>query len=185
VIAPSSPAKLAVTLATALAVTAAGSVASADEMPAGPGATAAGKRAKLKLLGSPYGKMLFTGRGQALYLFRKDGRNHSNCNGQCAIDWPPLRSARKAIAGRRVRKGLIGSTLRDDGTRQVTYRGHPLYTYAHEGRRQVLCQHLPQRRPLAGGQPQRPRPPSLAVACRDPMARPGRIARPKPPSGRQ
>jgi predicted lipoprotein with Yx(FWY)xxD motif len=83
--------------------------------------------------------MLFNGRGQALYLFRKDGRRESNCNGQCAIDWPPLRSPGTAIAGRRVRKRLIGTTVRDDGSRQVTYRGHPLYTYAHEGRRQVLC----------------------------------------------
>jgi len=134
--------RLGISLAVISAVAGAGSVASADQMAEGPTATAAGKRAKVRLLSSPYGPMLFTGGGQALYLFKKDGKNKSNCYDQCAIDWPPLKTQGKPIAGRWVRKRLLRTTRQTDGSRQVTYRGHPLYTYAHEGKRQVLCHNV-------------------------------------------
>ena len=111
-------------------VTAAGSVASAGQMAEGPGATAAGKRGKVTLLSSRFGPMLFTGRGQALYLFKRDGRNKSNCYGNCAAAWPPFTTRGNPIAGKRVRRRLLGTTRRRGSARQITYRGHPLYTYA-------------------------------------------------------
>jgi predicted lipoprotein with Yx(FWY)xxD motif len=38
-----------------------------------------------------------------------------------------------------VQADLLGTVARDDGSAQVTYGGHPLYFYAHEGPGQVLC----------------------------------------------
>jgi hypothetical protein len=43
------------------------------------------------------------------------------------------------VAGRGVRASLLATTRRRDGRLQVTYRGRPLYYYAHEGPGQVLC----------------------------------------------
>ena len=140
--APGKLARLGLSLAVIGIVTGAGSVASAGQMAEGPGATAAGKRSKVTLLSSRFGPMLFTGRGQALYLFKRDGRNKSNCYGNCAAAWPPFTTRGKPIAGKRVRRRLLGTTRRRGGARQITYRGHPLYTDAHEGRRQVLCHNV-------------------------------------------
>ena len=68
-----------------------------------------------------------------------DERNRSRCYGECARLWPPVYTKGAPQAGAGVRKSLLGTTRRRDGRRQVTYRGRPLYYYAHEGPGQVLC----------------------------------------------
>jgi predicted lipoprotein with Yx(FWY)xxD motif len=93
---------------------------------------------KLKLKSSPYGRVLFSG-GYAQYLFTRDKRSTSACYGDCADAWPPLEARGQVVAGPGVRKRLIGTTKRDDGTRQVTYRGRPLYGYVDDPRGEVLC----------------------------------------------
>jgi len=75
------------------------------------------------------GKVLVDARGRTLYLFEKDTRGRTACYGACATYWPPLVSAAKPHAGNGVRASLLGVTKRKDGKRQVTYAGHPLYTY--------------------------------------------------------
>src|SRR4029077_2312170 len=76
------------------------------------------------------GTVLVDARGRTLYLFEKDKRGKSACYGACATYWPPLLSPAKARPGSGVRAALLGVTRRADGKRQVTYAGHPLYTFA-------------------------------------------------------
>jgi len=38
-------------------------------------------------------------------------------------------------------RGLIGTTKRRDGTRQVTYNGHPLYYFSGDKGSEINCQH--------------------------------------------
>jgi predicted lipoprotein with Yx(FWY)xxD motif len=79
-------------------------------------------------------KVLVDARGRTLYLFEKDKRGRSACYGACATYWPPLVSAAKPRAASGVRASLLGVTRRTDGKRQVTYAGHPLYTFSLDTR---------------------------------------------------
>ena len=64
-----------------------------------------------------------------------------------------------------VQSDLLGTTRRNDGATQVTYAGHPLYFYAHEGKYQVLCHNIEEIRRHLVGRPARRRPrPSLDPA---------------------
>ena len=75
------------------------------------------------------GKILVTAQGRTLYLFAPDKNGKSTCYGSCASYWPPLFVSGKATAGTGVKASLLGVTVRKDGKHQVTYTGHPLYTY--------------------------------------------------------
>ncbi len=103
-------------------------------------AQAAGTTVSLR--GSEFGSMLFGPNRQAIYVFERDGRNVSRCYGACARAWPPVYTKGRPVAGRGVRASLLGTTRRRDGRRQVTYRGRPLYYYAHEGPGQVRCHNV-------------------------------------------
>jgi predicted lipoprotein with Yx(FWY)xxD motif len=54
----------------------------------------------------------------------------SACSGDCAHDWPPLTTAGMPTAGGAAKASLLGTIKRADGTREVTYAGHPLYYFA-------------------------------------------------------
>jgi predicted lipoprotein with Yx(FWY)xxD motif len=75
------------------------------------------------------GKILVNSRGRTLYLFKKDSGTKSACFGACATAWPPLRTGGKPTVGSGAKASLVGTTKRSDGKRQVTYNGHPLYTF--------------------------------------------------------
>lgn len=75
------------------------------------------------------GKALVDARGHTLYLFEKDKNAMSSCNGACLVYWPAVLTTGKPRAGAGVRASLLGRTKRADGRRQVTYAGHPLYTF--------------------------------------------------------
>jgi predicted lipoprotein with Yx(FWY)xxD motif len=99
---------------------------------AGPGAT-------INTGDSQFGDVLFDGDNQAIYYFDKESGSNSECYGECAEAWPPVLTEGAPVAGGGAQPELLGTTKRDDGTTQVTYHGHPLYLYAHEGPNQVTC----------------------------------------------
>jgi predicted lipoprotein with Yx(FWY)xxD motif len=79
------------------------------------------------------GRVLVDGQGFTLYVFAPDKHSGSSrCYGRCAQAWPPLvlpNGVSKAPAGRGVRRGLLGTTKRTDGTVEVTFNKWPLYTW--------------------------------------------------------
>jgi predicted lipoprotein with Yx(FWY)xxD motif len=92
---------------------------------------------------SSYGRILFDGRGFALYAFTKDTARRSNCSGACAKAWPPFIVGGRASAAAGVKSSLLGTVRRGDGRLQATYAGRPLYYYIGDRRRgQVLCQNV-------------------------------------------
>ena len=92
---------------------------------------------------STYGRILFDGRGYALYAFTRDPRGRSVCSGACAKVWPPYLVKGRARAADRVKSSQLGTTKRADGRLQVTYAGRPLYYYVGDRKPgQVLCQNV-------------------------------------------
>ena len=76
------------------------------------------------------GTILMDAAGRSLYQFANDERNVSNCNGPCALFWPPLISVEDPVAGEGVNEDRIGTTTRENGSKQVTFDGSPLYYFA-------------------------------------------------------
>jgi predicted lipoprotein with Yx(FWY)xxD motif len=82
------------------------------------------------------GTVLVDGQRRTLYLFENDKGPASSCYGACASVWPPLISGAtrtggaRGLAGPGLNAAKLGSIKRTDGKHEVTYAGHPLYTYA-------------------------------------------------------
>ncbi|HEX9387033.1 MAG TPA: hypothetical protein VF918_11995 [Anaerolineales bacterium] len=79
-----------------------------------------------------YGSALVNGEGMPLYVFSLDTGGTSACTDDCAAEWIPLASQGTPAAGEGVDATLLGTITRDDGTMQVTYNGHLLYTFAED-----------------------------------------------------
>ena len=109
----------------ALAVAGCGSASGSS----GPPTTANGQPATVGIANGGLGKILVNSKSRTLYLFRKDVGTKSECTGACAQNWPPLLTKGAPKAGTGAKAGLLGTTRRSDGTTQVTYNGHPLYTF--------------------------------------------------------
>jgi predicted lipoprotein with Yx(FWY)xxD motif len=113
-------------IAVALAVAACGGTSSGQHRaPAagGPGGPS------VALASSTLGKILVDAKGQTLYLFQADKGTASTCNGACATAWPPLTTTGKPTVGPGLTASKLGTTKRSDGSTEVTYNGHPLYTF--------------------------------------------------------
>jgi len=70
--------------------------------------------------------VLTNAKGFTLYSFATDTPATSKCYGSCAAYWPPVTGT--AAAGQGL-PGRVGTIKRTDGSEQLTYNGHPLYTY--------------------------------------------------------
>jgi predicted lipoprotein with Yx(FWY)xxD motif len=91
--------------------------------------SATSKPATVKTGTSSLGRIVVDGQSHTLYLFEKDKGGKSACSGACASNWPPLLTKGKPAAGTGAKAALLGTTKRADGTTQVTYNKHPLYTF--------------------------------------------------------
>jgi predicted lipoprotein with Yx(FWY)xxD motif len=91
-------------------------------------------RATVTVRSTSLGKVLADQNGRTLYLFEKDRRGKSMCTGSCVSFWPPLLTSAKPRAGAAAKVSLLGVIRRTDGLTQVTYRGHPLYTFSLDKR---------------------------------------------------
>jgi predicted lipoprotein with Yx(FWY)xxD motif len=100
----------------------------AASAPAAPASNGSGA-ASITLANSDLGKILVNSNGQTLYLFQADKGSVSTCTGACASAWPPVITKGAPIASAGVSSAKLGTTRRSDGTTEVVYNGHPLYTF--------------------------------------------------------
>jgi len=70
--------------------------------------------------------------GMTLYIFTSDTDGSSTCNDSCAPAWPPLLGDGSAVIAGVGVSGSFGTTTRDDGSKQVTHNGQPLYYHASD-----------------------------------------------------
>jgi predicted lipoprotein with Yx(FWY)xxD motif len=120
---------------TALLVTACASGSSSASGNSAPstGASAAGAPAtgtEIKTAAASGSTFLTDGSGRAVYLWMKDTGDASQCSGACAGAWPPVPATGTVTAGGSAVASDLGTITRSDGTKQVTYDGHPLYYFS-------------------------------------------------------
>ena len=74
---------------------------------------------------------LVNSHGRTLYGFTRDSRNKDRCvtTSGCTSTWPVAASTGKPTAGPGVKSSKLSTITLSNGSRQVTYAGHPLYTY--------------------------------------------------------
>lgn len=78
------------------------------------------------------GRVLVDSKGFTVYDFHKDKGGKSSCYGACAKGWPPMLTEGKPQTGEGAMASKLGTVERNDGTVQVTYAGHPLYTFVED-----------------------------------------------------
>ncbi len=127
------PVKLAAPLAVALlAAAACSSGSSSGSGSTSPSAAGSGSSASSTVITtktSSGGSFLTNSAGRAVYLFMADSSGKSTCDGACAAAWPPVIAAGQPTATGGAQASDLGTITRSDGTKQVTYDGHPLYYF--------------------------------------------------------
>ena len=96
----------------------------------------ASRASEVLLRHTSLGSILTTSSGFTLYEFTHDHGSENSCvkiHG-CAQAWPALETSGQPTAGPGVKASLLSSIRIAGGARQVTYAGHPLYTYTADSR---------------------------------------------------
>jgi predicted lipoprotein with Yx(FWY)xxD motif len=128
---------------TALVVAGCGSSSSSSTTSSTPASTAASSTTTSAAVAAPtrtgvllvtkhnkLGTILAAGpQRRTVYLFEKDKGPASTCSGDCADDWPPVTTTAAPHASGAAVSADLGTIPRADGTKQVTYKGHPLYFF--------------------------------------------------------
>jgi len=105
------------------------SASAPSSAPASGGASASAATV-IKTASSSGGTVLTDGSGRAVYLWTKDSGGMSACTGACAGAWPPVTTTGTATASGSAKASDLGTITRSDGSKQVTYDGHPLYYFS-------------------------------------------------------
>jgi len=120
--------------AATVALAACGSSAASGTSGSGGGSTATPAVASgsgIKTVSTSSGTVLTNAKGHTLYWYAPDTSAKSACTGKCATFWPPVPAGTKVAAGVTL-SGKFGSVTRSDGSKQLTYDGHPLYTFVED-----------------------------------------------------
>ena len=104
--------------------------ASSSPAAASSGNAAAATSTVISTASSSAGPVLINGTGRAVYVWAKDAKDMSACTGACASAWPPVPATGTVTAALSAVSSDLGTITRSDGTKQVTYDGHPLYYFA-------------------------------------------------------
>ncbi len=75
------------------------------------------------------GNILVNGKGMTMYIYTKDAPGKSACYDTCAVNWPPVLATDTPKAASDLSVVDFGTTMRTDGTKQLTYKGQPLYLW--------------------------------------------------------
>ncbi len=78
-----------------------------------------------------FGSILMNSEGFTLYFFSPDSKDVSNCNGNCADAWPAFFAENLTLDGG-LNASDFGEITRDDGSKQTTYKGWPLYLFSND-----------------------------------------------------
>jgi predicted lipoprotein with Yx(FWY)xxD motif len=77
------------------------------------------------------GRYLTDTEGKTLYWFQKDSSGKSACIGGCLEKWPIY--FRETVAPpQSISKDDFGAITREDGKKQTTFRGYPLYYWVND-----------------------------------------------------
>lgn len=77
------------------------------------------------------GDYITDAKGMTLYYFKADSPGKSTCSGGCLEKWPLLYSEEITVSkGSGMDEKEFSSIIRDDGKKQTTLRGYPLYYFA-------------------------------------------------------
>jgi predicted lipoprotein with Yx(FWY)xxD motif len=95
--------------------------------------SSAASNAVLSTADGSLGTMVVDADGRTVYVFDKDtaGSGTSACSGDCINDWPAVTADSDSPEVDGV-TGDVGTITRDDGSKQVTLDGMPLYTFEHD-----------------------------------------------------
>jgi predicted lipoprotein with Yx(FWY)xxD motif len=93
--------------------------------------TASGAIVKTKK--TTLGTILVDGKGQTLYLDSADKPGKQACTAGCLAVWPAFKAVGKVTASGSAKAADLG-TFKGAGGKQVTYKGHPLYTFASDSK---------------------------------------------------
>ena len=128
------PVKLGVPVAAGLLAAACGSAAgstTAGSASAGtPASSGSAAATVIESHAGSAGAFLTNSSGRAVYLWAADSMNKSTCSGACAGAWPPVTATGHVTAADGAKAADLGTITRSDGSKQVTYDGHPLYYFA-------------------------------------------------------